>query len=75
MPLGSFNKKLQQTFDQRSAASDNAQLATFGGRIFNVGGQGNPTAEAQTVAETPKLLIVGVVVVIVFVVWAIFLRK
>lgn len=75
MPLNSFNKKINNAFDQRSAASDNAQLATFGGRIFNVGGQGNPTAAVETATETPKVLIVGVVVVIVFAVWAIFIRK
>lgn len=75
MPLNSFNKKINNAFDQRNAAADNAQQATFGGRIFNVGGQGNPTAAVETVSQTPKLLIVGVVVVIVFAVWAMFLRK
>lgn len=74
MPINSGNKKVNNAFDQRAAASENAQLATFGGRIFNVGGAGNPTAAVETVSETPKLLIIGVVAVIVFAL-AMILRK
>lgn len=65
MPFNSFNTKKNQAFDQRAAASDNAQLANLGGRIFNVGGKGNPTAEAQSTNWTPIVLAVVVVVLIV----------
>lgn len=75
MPINSGNKKVNNAFDQRAAGSDNAQVANLNGRIFNVGGQGNPTAAVETIAETPKVLIVGGVVLLVLLVWAIFTRK
>lgn len=65
MPLGSFNTKKNQAFDQRTAGSENAQVASLGGRIFNVGGKGNPTASEDKTNWTPILVVVVVVVLIV----------
>lgn len=70
MPFGSFNTKKQQAYDQRTAGSDNAQVASLGGRIFNNGGRGNPTAATSGDTAAAKLLIVGAVVVVVALVWA-----
>jgi hypothetical protein len=59
MPINSGNKKVNNAFDQRTAGSDNAQVASLGGRIFNLGGSnggGNPTALGDQMNWTPWII-------------------
>lgn len=62
--FGSGEKKVV-TNNSQVGASENAQLANLGGRIFNVGGKGNPTASDQKTNWTP--ILVGVVVVVLII--------
>lgn len=68
MPVGSFNKKTQQAFDQRVAASDSAQAAGVGGIIFNAAGS------AQSTPTNYVPYIIGAVVALL--IWSVInLRK
>ncbi len=71
MPINSGNKKTNNAFDQRAAGSDNAQVASLSGRIFNLGGSrdgGNPTA-ALTQTDWKPFLFVGLIAFVVFIIW------
>ena len=62
MPINSGNKKVNNAFDQRAAASDNAQVANLGSRIFNNGGGGAANVPAQRTNNWAPWIQVGLAV-------------
>ena len=67
--------KIQKSYDQRTAGSDNAQVASLNGRIFNVGGKGNPTAAFETETKTPAISTVLIVVIAAALAWALLKKS
>ncbi len=53
MPLGSFNKKSQENYDQRVAATDNALVLQGGAFLFSPG----PANTNETLAEVAPTVV------------------
>lgn len=69
MPFGSFNKKIQESNDNRVGASDNAIVLQGGSFLFNPGRKNENPVLGETSAPNWPVIVTIAAVVIVVVVW------